>query len=133
MNEIIEISQPAPSSCQERIMNGPIGAVHSDKEWEKFRLAKLPNIAQYCTYKYGRNNHILRENIGISEGKSIFAVYHHLTPTVLPRICITLEPGRGRSVSRCPYRGQRRRRQEGLSSFVTNYHNHLRQHSAASN
>ena len=33
MNEIIEISQPAPSSCQERIMNGPIGAVHSDKEY----------------------------------------------------------------------------------------------------
>ena len=32
MNEIIEISQPAPSSCQERIMNGPIRAVHSDKE-----------------------------------------------------------------------------------------------------
>ena len=32
MNEIIEISQPAPSSCQERIVNGPIGAVHSDKE-----------------------------------------------------------------------------------------------------
>ena len=33
MNEIIEISQPAPSSCQERIMNGPMGAVHSDKEY----------------------------------------------------------------------------------------------------
>ena len=32
MNEIIKISQPAPSSCQERIMNVPIGAVHSDKE-----------------------------------------------------------------------------------------------------
>ena len=32
MKEIIEISQPAPSSCQERIMNGPIGAVHRDKE-----------------------------------------------------------------------------------------------------
>ena len=32
MNEIIEISQPAPSSCQEIIMNGPIGAVHGDKE-----------------------------------------------------------------------------------------------------
>ena len=33
MSEIIEISQPAPSSCQERIMNGPIGAVHRDKEY----------------------------------------------------------------------------------------------------
>ena len=33
MSEIIEISQPAPSSCQERIMNGPIRAVHSDKEY----------------------------------------------------------------------------------------------------
>ena len=32
MNEIIKISQPAPSSCHERIMNGPIRAVHSDKE-----------------------------------------------------------------------------------------------------
>ena len=33
MYEIIEISQPAPSSARIRIMNCPIGAVHSDKEF----------------------------------------------------------------------------------------------------
>ena len=37
-DEIIEISQPAPSSCQIRIMNGPIRVVPCNKEYKAHRL-----------------------------------------------------------------------------------------------